>query len=131
VEWLRQPLICNDAIVRGPLDPHQLDDADLWEICLGMHVILQTIEMPRCEGRLIPCHLFQDMDTLESMIHGHRSPYGHSYPPRLAERTGVIHEFGVYYSLANPGPIAVDPDASRTILARFRSTQVGRRLRGK
>jgi hypothetical protein len=85
-----------------------------------MHAILNTIEMPRCEGRLIPYNLFNDMDTLESMVlHGHSSPYGHSSPPCLAEWSGLIREFGEYYHLAGSGPIAVDSAIYREVAKRY------------
>ncbi len=76
--------------------------------------------MPRCEGRLIPLGLFNDIDTLESMVaHGHPSPYGHSSPPWLAEWAGVILEFGRYYGLAGAGPIAVELEYWRAAAARL------------
>lgn len=120
MEWLARPLVCDGAVVAEPLDPARLADADLRDICLRMQVILETIEMPRCEGRLIPYNLFLDIDTLDSMVlHGHPSPYGHQSPPRLAEWAGVIREFGAYYGLAGHGPIAVDPTIYRKEAARY------------
>jgi hypothetical protein len=95
MEWLQRPLVCAGVAVAEPLDPARLVDSDLRGICLRMHAILETIEMSRCEGRLIPVALFDAIDTLESMVlHSHRSPAGHSRPPRLAEWLGVIRDFG-------------------------------------
>ena len=79
-----------------------------------MRVILGTIEMPRCEGRLIPVKLFDDIDRLESMVlHGQPSP------TRLAEWEAVIREFGAYYHLDGSEPIVVDPVIHREAAARY------------
>jgi hypothetical protein len=115
MEWLRRPLVCEGREVAEPLEPALLTDEDLWDICLRMHVILDTIEMPRCEGRLIPEALFHAIDDLESLVHGHPS----SSAPRLAEWESVICEFGQYYVLAGEGPIIVDPAIYRENCARF------------
>jgi hypothetical protein len=128
MEWLGRSLVCDGAVVARPLDPTRLGDSDLREICLRMHVILETIEMPQCEGRLIPCDLFDAIDTLESMVlHGHPSPSGHSRPPRLAEWAGVIRAFGAYYCLAGCGPIAVDPAIYRELESRYNGAQQAER----
>jgi len=67
-----------------------------------MCVILESIEMPRCEGRLVPIELFDRLDTLESaVLHGHCLP-------RPAEWRQLVHDFGDYYALAGDGPIEVD-----------------------
>jgi hypothetical protein len=119
-EWLARALICDGVIVQRPLAHDHLTDADLRGICLRMHAILDTIEMPRCEGRLIPYNLFNDIDTLESMLlHGHPSPYGHTFPPRLAEWSAAIREFGRYYLLDEIGPIVVDPEIYRELATRY------------
>jgi hypothetical protein len=118
--WLSRSIECDGVIVLDPLDPLHCTDADLRSICLRMQLILETIEMPRCEGRLIPYNLFDDIDTLESMVlHGHASPYGHSSPPRLAEWMEVIREFGRYYDLSGQGPIAVDSKIYHEFAARY------------
>jgi hypothetical protein len=121
MEWLARPLLCEGVVVAGPLDPARLVDADLRAVCFRMHVIFDTIEMPRCEGRLMPINLFDAIDTLESVVlHGHRGP------PRLAEWSGVIREFGGYYDLAGDGPIVVDPAIYREAAARYlRAPQAG------
>ena len=120
MEWIVRPMVCDGAVVAEPLDPARLTDADLRTICLRMHAILDTIEMPRCEGRLIPLGLFDDIDTLESMVvHGHPSPSGHTSPPRLAEWAEVVREFGTYYGLAGAGPIIVDPALFREVASRY------------
>ena len=103
VEGLARPLVADDMVVAEPLDPARLIDTDLRGICLRMHAILDTVEMPRCEGRLLPRDLFDAIDTLESLVvHGPR--------PRLSDWTGVISEFGAYYGLAGSGPITVGLD---------------------
>jgi hypothetical protein len=68
MEWLGRPLVCDGAVVAGLLDPARLGDSDLRDICLRMHVILETVEMPRCEGWLIPRDLFDAIDTLRRRL---------------------------------------------------------------
>jgi hypothetical protein len=124
MDWLARPLVCDDLVVAEPLDPSALADVHLHNICLRMHVILSTIEMPRCEERLIPLNLFDAIDTLESLVlHGQSSQQGRSSPPRLAEWSDVIREFGNYYNLAGRGPIAVKPAIYREVAARYTGAQ--------
>jgi hypothetical protein len=120
MEWLERPLVCDGAVVAGPLDQTRLADADLRGICLRMLTIFHTIEMPRAEERWMPVELFNAIDTLESMVlYGHPSPYGHSSPPRLAEWAGEIRQFGAHYQLAGRGPIAVDPAIYYEVATRY------------
>ena len=101
MSWLTRPLTCDGTTVLGPLNQTRLCDADLKEICLRMHAILHTIEMPRCEGRLLPLQIFDRMDALESaVLHGPQ--------PRLSDWSDLISEIGEYYGLAGTGPIPVD-----------------------
>lgn len=110
--WLTRPLVCDGVIVRDGLDPARLNDVDLPGISLRMQVILDTIEMPRCEGRLIPVRIFDRMDTLESLIlHG-----GH---PRLSDWSDLVREFGEYYGLAEVSSIAVDRESYREVSQRY------------
>ena len=104
MEWLARPLVSDGIVVVGPLDPARLTDADLLPIGLRMHAILDTVEMPRCEGRLIPAKLFDAMDELTDSLRHPRSS-----PPSLAEWLAVAREFGEYYGLAGAGPITVSP----------------------
>lgn len=120
MQWLERPVVSDDAVVGAPLDPARLSDTDLRETCFRMLVILATIEMPRCAGRWIPVNLFEAIDTLESMVlYGHPGPSGCSSPPRLAEWTDVIHNFGRYYELEGSGPIMVDPVFYYETVARY------------
>ncbi len=120
MEWLARPLVCDGAVVCGPLDPARLTDVDLRAICLRMHAIFHTVEMPRAEERWMPVELFDAIDTLESMVlHGLPSSTGQPVPPRLAEWTGVIRKFGKHYQLAGRGPIAVDPDIYHEVAVRY------------
>ena len=76
-------------------------------------MILDTIEMPRCEGRLLPADLFDRMDTLESrLFHGPGTP-------RLSEWEALIREFSYYYELNGDSAIAVDPSIFRETSARY------------
>ncbi len=120
MSWLDRPLICEGNLVRPGLDTDRLADADLREICFRMHVILQTIEMPRCEGRLIPANIFDEMDTLESMVlQGFGSPSGHRSPPILEEWLALIEEFGEYYQLTGSDPITVEASIYRDLATRY------------
>lgn len=122
MEWLSRPLKCGSKIVQTALDSTKLTNEDLRNICLRMHVILETIETPRCEGRLIPLDLFNDIDTLEGMVlFGQSSPYGHSSPPTLVEWWSVIREFGRYYSLHGTGAIEVDHEIYSDVVTRYNS----------
>lgn len=112
--WLARPLISGGEIVLDALNPEQLTDADLKDICLRMHAILSTIEMPRCEGRLLPIDIFDRMDTLESMV-----LHGHGGSPRLSEWSVLIDEFGEYYGLNTQGPIAVNAAIFRELSATY------------
>lgn len=124
MDWLERPLVCDGAVVGEPIDSSRLTDADLWAICLRMHIIFGTVEMPRAEERWMPVELFDAIDTLESMVlFGHPSPAGHSSPPRLAEWAGVIRQFGAHYQLAGRGPIVVDPAVYREVAGRYRGAR--------
>jgi hypothetical protein len=101
--WLARPLASAGRTVLDGLDLARLTDSDLRDISLRMEVIFDTIEMPRCEGRLMPRDIFDRMDTLASMV-----LHGHGGMPRLADWAGLISDFGEYYDLAGEGPIAVE-----------------------
>jgi hypothetical protein len=114
MSWLARPLVCDGKVVLDAFDPERLTDADLRDVCLRMHLILGTIEMPRCEERLLPVAIFDRMDTLESMV-----LHGHGGYPRLSEWSDLISEFGEYYGLEGQGPITVVPAIYREVGARF------------
>ena len=104
MNWLARPLFADGVAVAGPLDLGQIGDADMQAICLRMRAILDSVEGPRCEGRLLPVTLFDAIDDLaDRVLH----PGGH--PPRLAEWAGVVREFEAYYRLTGAGPISVEP----------------------
>jgi hypothetical protein len=115
LSWVGRPLACDGRIVLDGRDTERLADADLLDICLRMQVILGTIEMPRCEGRLLPTDLFDRMDTLEShLFHGPGTPH-------LSEWEPLVREFGDHYGLDGDGPIAVDATIFRETSARYGS----------
>ena len=131
MEWLARPLVCDGTVVAAPLDPARLTDDDLCAICMRMHTIFHTIEMPRAEERWMPVEIFDAIDTLAGMVlHGQRSPSGHTLPPRLAEWEGVIREFGSHYQLAGSGPIPVDPDFYRKEVARYSRSHPAKSVAG-
>src|SRR5262245_64916139 len=82
VDWLARPLVADGVEVAEPLDPARLTDGDLRSICQRMLAILDTVEMPRCEGRLLPAKLFDAIDTLASRVR-------HGPQPRLTEWASV------------------------------------------
>ena len=96
------------------LDPGRLTDSDLRDISLRMEVILETIEMPRCEGRLMPREIFDRLDTLASMV-----IHGHGGAPRLADWPGLISDFGQYYDLDGEGAIAVEESYYRKHVTQY------------
>ncbi len=112
--WLARPLACAGRIVFDGLDPGRLTDSDLRDISLRMEVIFDTIEMPRCEGRLMPRDIFDQLDTLASMV-----IHGHGGAPRLADWAGLISDFGEYYDLDGEGPIAVEETYYRDHATRY------------
>jgi hypothetical protein len=124
MEWITRTLMCDGAIIAGPLDTGSLEDSDLRDLCWRMHMIMQTIEMPRAEGRLMPMALFDAIDTLESMIRQHQpDPAGRSSPPRLGEWLDVIREFGEYYRLSGHGPVNVDSMAYSDAVRRYNAPE--------
>lgn len=97
--WLSRPLACGNEIVLDGLDPGRLTGADLETICDRMWVILDTLEMPRCEGRWIPLEIFNDLEELEDQVYKGNV--------NLSEWSGLIARFGEYYQLTGSGPIPV------------------------
>lgn len=114
MEWLARPLLADSVVVAEPLDPIRITDDDLKAICLRMSAILDTIERPRCEGRLLPVKLFDAIDTLTSDLQS-----SGDHPPRLTNWAETIREFGEYYALTESGPILVDPVYWREANMRF------------
>lgn len=118
--WLTRPVVCDGIAVADPLESARLTDADLRSICFRLQLIFHTVEMRIAEERLMPIDIFDDMDTLDGMVlHGQRSPSGHSSPPRLSEWIALIRRFGSYYQLAGRGPIVVDPAIYARQAARY------------
>lgn len=101
MDWLARPLAADGVMVAEPLDPSRLADGDLQSICQRMHAILNTVEMLRCEGRLLPVELFDAIDTLADRMR-------HGPLPRLEEWSSVISDFGSHYGLNESGPINVE-----------------------
>ncbi|MBM4077071.1 MAG: hypothetical protein FJ267_15685 [Planctomycetes bacterium] len=53
LNWLSSDLVCEGLTIRPSLSSLQVSDDCLPDVCLRMHMILDTIEFPRCEGRLM------------------------------------------------------------------------------
>ncbi len=100
LDWLRSSLICNGRTVRPALIPEEISDTDIPDVCLRMHLILDTIEYARGEGRLISTDIFDPIDTLASEIQRHSEI-------RLSEWRSTIEQFGRYYQLSGTRPIEV------------------------
>lgn len=66
-----------------------------------MHVILDTIEFARCEGRLINLDVFNPICTLESDLQ-------FKIENRLSDWLGAVRRFAEYDELDGSQPIAVD-----------------------
>lgn len=103
-EWLKSPLICNGRVVRPALSPDALSDSDLPDICLRMHLVLDTIEFARCEGRLINMDIFDPIDTLECELR-------HSQDNHLSDWLDTIARFADYYQLDGSTPIEITQHA--------------------
>lgn len=100
LEWLKSPLICNGRIVRSGLTPDSMTNADLPDICLRMHLILETIEFDRCEGRLMNVTIFDSIDTMESKLRFETEN-------QLSDWRETISRFGEHYNLAGNEPIDI------------------------
>lgn len=103
LSWLTSPLTCDGKVVLDGLDATRLSDTDLRDVCLRMRVLLESVENERCEGRLLPVHLFDQVDTLEDLVL-HRREGG----ARLSDWFDLIEEFGVHYGLIGRKAIPVD-----------------------
>jgi len=92
LSWVALPIVIGDIVVMPPLDPNNLSSDDLPDLCIRMHIILDTIEHARCEGRLINLDIFDPIDTLDSDLR-HRSDN------HIEDWLPAISEFGKYYKL--------------------------------
>ena len=101
MEWLTRPLMADGVVVAEPLDPARLTDAELPSVCVRMYAILNSVEKRRCEGRLIQTSLFDQIDTLATLVRQGPSPHWHDW-------VDVVREFGTYYQLEGTAPIVVD-----------------------
>jgi hypothetical protein len=104
VDWLKSALVCESCEIRPSLDPVAIRDKDLPDICLRMHLILDTIEFARCEGRLIDRNVFDPIDTLYSDL-------THERIACLSDWRECIVRFGDYYDLDGIETIEISPRA--------------------
>jgi hypothetical protein len=103
--WLASTVFCVGQVIRPPLNLDNLSDKDLSDICLRMHLILDSIEFTRCEGRLINLDIFDPIDTLYSDLL-------HKEINRLCDWKNCIIKFGEYYNLDGKRSVEV---SSRTV----------------
>lgn len=111
--WLSLPLTCDGSMLLYGLDLVRIGDSDLFDISFRMQVILQTIEMPRCEGRLLPIEIFDRMDDLECK-------FFHGPTTSLEDCLELIHDFGMHYDLeANGNSIPVNRTEFKSERSRY------------
>jgi hypothetical protein len=103
-DWLASSLVCEGRVIRPSMDPGKLVSDDLADICLRMHLILDTIEFGRCEGRLINLDVFEAIDTLFSNLL-------YKDTNHLRDWQDCIERFGDYYQLAGKRTIEVSARA--------------------
>ncbi len=102
MNWIRSEVVCQGGTVAAPLEPEAITNADLNDICHRMFVIMETIEFPRCEGRLLPADIFDAIDSLYDNL---------TFKPEtdLQDWVQWIERFGDYYDLDGTRPIEVSP----------------------
>lgn len=98
--WLTAEISCEGRIIRPSLDVAALDDKDLPDVCLRMHLILESIEFARCEGRLINVEIFDPIDALYSDLLNQEDI-------ALRDWQAFIDRFGEYYQLSGKKTIEV------------------------
>ncbi|MFN3151328.1 hypothetical protein [Bremerella sp.] len=98
--WLTAEITCEGRIIRPSLDVAALADKDLPDACLRMHLILESIEFARCEGRWINREIFDPIDTLYSQLL-------HNEEIALSDWQAFIERFGEYYQLRGKKTIEV------------------------
>lgn len=106
IDWLAASLVSEGRVIRPALNLSNLTSEDLPEICLRMHLILDSIEFTRCEGRLINLDVFEPIDTLYSDLL-------HKDTNELSDWKDFIERFGDYYELSGRDVIEVSPRAVR------------------
>ncbi|ADG66105.1 hypothetical protein Plim_0253 [Planctopirus limnophila DSM 3776] len=102
IDWLAASLVSKGRLVRPPLNPSKLTSEHLPDICLRMHLILDSIEFTRCEGRLINLEVFEPIDKLYSDLL-------HKTTNHLGDWMDCIERFGDYYELSGRDVIEVSP----------------------
>jgi len=108
LNWLQSEIHCEGQRIRPPLDPTMVKSRDLRDICLRMHLILDSIEFTRCEGRLISLDIFDSIDQMHSdLLRKDTIP--------LSDWRDCIERFGDYYGLNGSQPIEVSPRSVKEI----------------
>lgn len=104
IDWLAASLTSEGRVIRPALTLSKLTSKDLPDICLRMHLILDSIEFTRCEGRLINLEIFEPIDTLYSDLL-------HKDSNHLGDWMDCIERFGEYYELSGRDVIDVSSRA--------------------
>ena len=118
-DWLAASLVCEGRMIRPGLSSSELTSEDLPDICLRMHLILDSIEFTRAEGRLINLAIFEPIDSLYSDLL-------HKDANHLGNWMDCIERFGEYYKLAGRKAIDVSPRAVENLA--YMSKKLGVRL---
>jgi hypothetical protein len=103
LNWVRSPLTLNGEIIAEPLVPEDLSDSDLPRLCFWMHLICDTIEYGRCEGRLISMDIFDPLDNLMDIVR-----FQNDYT--LSDWIPFMIKFGMHYGLDGATPINIAPE---------------------
>ena len=117
IDWLAAGLVSEGRVIRPALTPSKLTSKDLPDICLRMHLILDSIEFTRCEGRLMNLDVFEPIDTLYSDLQ-------HKATNHLGDWMDCIERFGEYYELSARDVIEVSPRAVRNQSRMFEQLRI-------
>lgn len=109
--------MCSQQTILPGLNPATVNDQSLPDLCLRMHLILDSIEFERAEGRLINDKIFDPIDTLADELIHHKHPH-------WSDWYKVVQQFGDYYGLNSGRPIHVTERAVEATVGLARSLGV-------
>lgn len=117
IRWIEVPVVCGQQTILPGLDPAAINDESLPDLCLRMHLILDSIEFERCEGRLLNLEIFDPIDTLADELTHHKHPHWSDWDK-------FVQQFGDYYELNSGRPIHVTERAVEATVGLARSLGV-------